>query len=307
MRRALLPFALLFAVVGCTGEPGDPDDSDDGRGRPPADLTSVCDDLGEDDVSALVGVPVTRKTDGAPGGTTCTFSDDADDGLVTVFVLERDGSWETLKDLAEGPAEDVDTAPLEIDGADEALVVDSLTDTLVGTSMLAREGDRAYTVYPTGLTRADELRIGTAVLRLLLGGEPDPADAVDRAEVPHPCEQLTQAEARKALGAPVEAARADNSGGTVRQCVYDSPGLSVSVIDLGRTNRVDNAASPIGGDRGTEVPAPAPLTAYRPTSSDYAGSELFVATDRTVLTIQVEAADDAESQRLAETLLPALA
>lgn len=309
MHRVLLPLVLLLAVAGCSDD-GDGGGGDRGRGgdHPEADLGAACDALGDEEVSALVGVPVTRGDDPSlPGGASCTYYDAADEGLLNVVVVAEDGSFDSLADLA--GSDDVETAPLELEGADEALVVDTTTDTLGATSVLASDGDAAYTVYPTGLTRDDELRVGTAVLRLLLGGEPDPADTVDRAQVPHPCDQVTQAEAREALGAAVTASPADS--GSVPQCLYESSRLSVSILDLGRITRVDNAASPIGGERGTEVPAPAPLTAYRPASPETAGSQLFVATDRTVLSVQVATDGDGPSAagaaaQLAEALLPAL-
>ncbi len=136
-----------------------------GGDHPEADLGAACDALGDEEVSALVGVPVTAATTRHyPAARRAPTTTPPTRASSTWSSWTEDGSFDSLADLA--GSDDVETAPLELEGADEALVVDTTTDTLGATSVLASDGDAAYTVYPTGLTRDDELRVGTAVLRL---------------------------------------------------------------------------------------------------------------------------------------------
>ena len=299
MRRAVLtlPLVLLLTLVGCS-EDASRSDNEGSEGR----AGDPCGTLTEDDVSALVGVPVTAEGEDVPGGSTCTFSDDQGDGLLTVLVVDGSDSLDPFLEPATGTGGEASVEDLEIDGADQAALLDDTASGIAATQVLALVDGRVYTVYPTGLTRDDEERIGLAATRILAGGELDAADRVERADVPHPCAIVTAAEARTVLGGSTAATRADATAGTVAQCVYEAAGVEASLVDVGHTVRVDNLAATAGGQRGREVASP-PLTVVEEPTDPGGPSRFYAATDRTVVSIEVDAGDPARSRRIALDLL----
>ncbi|MDN4160928.1 DUF3558 family protein [Nocardioides abyssi] len=175
MRRALLVVPLLLlpgALAGCSGD--DPDgstsgDSPHGETSPAVAAWNPCDDVGPEEVGALLGAEVTEE-DGEPGAMRCTYLPVEEGGAtLDVNYLWFDGSfadaWETIGDDIAGRVHDVD-----VPTADAARTVVQVTDDAVVVSGFVQTGGLIESVNAIVLDPGERDRVVRAtegLLRLL--------------------------------------------------------------------------------------------------------------------------------------------
>ena len=318
---ALLISALLLA--GCGQDDGkirsggtnsgqssnaDPDETE--TSVPAVD--NACGALTEESVSTILGTDVTMKlNDEVPGGGTCNFEAEESagsgpTGVLMVLKTPGDDLEDSLSIFGDG---EPTTEPLEIDGAAEALLVDDNDENLPGTFVLATDGESTFTIYPQGVTRADEARIGTATVTALFGNPLAPG------AIPQPpadvCKVLNSTEVGKALGVKVKAEPGTSAYSESCNFIPKAAGLlgvGVTLRELGSTLRIEGyvASYDRPGSTVTEVPESGVDQAFVILSDDIEDTATVIyAQGHMSYQLEVRAESSDQAEKVARILLTA--